>query len=289
MQNPNNHQCGFGRITSSFSLWFPVLKPHPNAALLLICFPYAGGGTAVFRAWPDALTEAIELRVAQLPGRGPRLREKPLVRMGTLIETLVEALCPLLDRPFAFFGHSLGAIVAFEVACRLRDRGLVPAHLFVSGNIAPQLSDPAFPIHGLPDDAFLRELEELNGMPQAVLDSKELLEILLPVVRADFTLLENYTYDSRPPLHCPITAFGGLEDPRTTKSGLESWRTQTIESFDVLMLEGDHFFLDTKRPLLLDAIASRLLRKKTLCLPVAGRARAGALDQTWHSPRSARA
>jgi surfactin synthase thioesterase subunit len=181
--------------------------------------------------------------------------------METLVETLVEALRPLLDRPFAFFGHSLGAIVAFETARSLRGRGLSPAHLFVSGNIAPHLPDPAPPIHALPADAFLRELKELNGMPQAVLDSQELLDIMLPVVRADFTLLETYQYDSQPPLDCPITAFGGLQDPRTTRSGLEDWRTQTVGTFDLIMLRGDHFFLDAERPLLLHAIAQRLLRK----------------------------
>jgi medium-chain acyl-[acyl-carrier-protein] hydrolase len=165
-----------------------------------------------------------------------------------------------LDRPFAFFGHSLGALVAFEVARNLRARGIVPERLFVSGNIAPGIPDPAPPIHQLSEADFLQELQDLNGMPQAVLDSKELLEIILPVVRSDFAVLETYEYEPQPPLDCPITAFGGIQDPRTSKSGLEAWCIQTNKAFDLLMVEGDHFFIDTARPLLLREIAHRLVK-----------------------------
>ena len=264
VQNTNLPRDTLSQPTKDISLWFPVLKTRQSAPLRLICFPYAGGGTPVFRAWPDALTEKVELHVAQLPGRGPRLREKPFTGMEMLVEILTEKLRPLLNRPVAFFGHSLGALIAFETALSLRKYGLSPEHLFVSGSIAPQLPDPAPPIHGLPDDDFLRELNELNGMPQAVLDSKELLEILLPVVRSDFTLLETYKYSTQPPLDCPITAFGGTRDPRTTQSGLEAWHAQTTGSFDLVMLQGDHFFIDTERPILLDAIARRLLKADSM-------------------------
>jgi len=270
MQNVDDRQDTLTRAASDSSLWFPALKSRQDAPLRLICFAYAGAGIAAFRAWPETLTEAIELRVAQLPGRGARLREDRFERMPPLIETLAETLHPLLDRPFAFFGHSLGAIVAFEVARKLRGRSLTPVHLFVSGHIAPHLPNPAPLIHEFPDEEFLREIQSLNGMPQSVLNSKELLEIMLPVVRSDFSLLETYNYESQPPLGCPITAFGGLQDPRTSKSGLESWRTQTVETFDLVMLPGDHFFLDTARPLLLQALTRRLFEKNS------GLARSGA-------------
>jgi medium-chain acyl-[acyl-carrier-protein] hydrolase len=265
MQEVSDPQSARNRGASDLSVWFPTIKPHRNARLRLICFPYAGAGTAVFRAWPDTLTEAIEVRVAQLPGRSARLREDRHEQMPPLIETLAKALRPLLDRPFAFFGHSLGALVAFELARELRRQALAPIHLFVSGHIAPDLPNPAPLIHELPQEAFLRELQSLNGMPQAVLESKELLEIVLPAVRSDFTLLETYEYVPQPPLGCPITAFGGLQDPRTSKRGLESWRSQTIEKFDLVMLEGDHFFIDTSRPVLLDSLARRLSEKKSVC------------------------
>ena len=217
----------------------------------------------MFRDWLDAFTDEIEVRVAQFPGRAARLREERFERMPALIETMAEVLCPFLDRPFAFFGHSLGALVAFEVARNLRAHGIIPEHLFVSAHIAPHLPDPARKIHRLPDEEFLRELKDLNGMPQGVLDSKELLEIMLPVVRSDFAVLETYKYEPEPPLECPITAFGGTRDPRTSETGLEGWRTQTNKAFGLVMLEGDHFFIDTARPLLIQEIARILFEKNS--------------------------
>jgi medium-chain acyl-[acyl-carrier-protein] hydrolase len=229
--------------------------------LRLICFPYAGAGIAAFRAWSDAFPDTIEVRIAQLPGRAARLREQRFERMPPLVETITGVLDPLLDRSFAFFGHSLGALVAFEAARSLRSRGLIPSHLFVSGNIAPDLPNPTAPIHQLPDDAFLSELQNLHGMPQGVLDSKELLELVLPAVRSDFTILETYQYEPQAPLACPITAFGGFEDPRTTKEGLERWSAQTIETFNLVMLPGDHFFFDSARPHIVQSIACQLLER----------------------------
>jgi surfactin synthase thioesterase subunit len=261
MPDANNTWNAHPGSGGDFASWFPTVKRQQDARLRLICFPYAGAGTAVFRAWPNALTGKIEVRAAHLPGRGSRLREVRFEQMNPLAETLTATLHPLLDRPFALFGHSLGALVAFEVARNLRSRGMNPEHLIVSGSIAPQIPDPARPIHQLPEEEFLRELKNLNGMPQGVLDSRELLEIVLPAVRSDFTVLETYKYNPQPPLDCPITVFGGIRDPRTTKTGLEGWRTQTNKAFDLLMLEGDHFFIDTARPLLLREIAGRLLEK----------------------------
>ena len=259
MQDAHERRDGPGWAAANLSQWFPAFRARQAASMRLICFPYAGAGMPVFRAWPGALPDAIELRVAQLPGRGTRLRERPFEQMPSLVEALHQALRSLSDRPLALFGHSLGAIVAFEVVRRLRFEGIVPAHLFVSGNTAPQLPGPMPPLHQLAEDDFLRELKELNGMPQVLLESKELLEIMLPVVRSDFKLLETYQYKSEHPLDCPITAFGGLRDPRTTKNGLEGWRLQTARSFDLIMVQGDHFFIESAGPLLLDIITGKLL------------------------------
>jgi len=261
MQGANHGRHGVRGDSSELSRWFPAPRPGLDPSLRLICFPYAGAGVAVFRAWLDGLPDTIEMRVAQLPGRASRLREARFERTPPLIETMAEVLCPLLDQPFAFFGHSLGAILAFEVTRSLRRRGFAPAHLFVSGNIAPDLPCPAPLIHQLPDDAFLSELRNLHGMPQAVLDSKELLDLMLPVVRSDFTLLETYKYEPQAPLACPITAYAGLEDPRTSEEGMERWRAQTVGSFDLVMVPGDHFFLETARPLLVQSIARRLCER----------------------------
>jgi medium-chain acyl-[acyl-carrier-protein] hydrolase len=214
----------------------------------------------VFRQWPEALPGDMELRVVQLPGRGPRLREERFVSVPPLIEVLGEALRPLLDRPFAFFGHSLGAILAFELARSLREQALGPAHLFVSGNVAPQVPPPAPDIHQLPDAEFVQKIKDMNGVPEVILNSQELLAIFLPAIRSDFVLLETYRNEkSGPPLGCPITAFGGLQDPRTTREGLEAWRAQTTGDFILNMLRGGHFFIESERSCLIRAIVQKLL------------------------------
>jgi len=239
-------------------LWAPVLQAGTTTGVRLVGFPYAGAGPIVFRPWRASLPDFVELRSVLLPGRQTRLRETPIESMPRLIDALEPAITPLCDRPLVLFGHSLGAIVAYEVACRLRERGHTLYHLFVSANVAPQYPDPNPPIHRLPPDAFLQELRRLNGMPAAVLACAELLEIVLPVVRADFTLVETYRYEPRPPLACPITVFGGTRDPRTTAEGLSAWRAQTTGAFEHVTVPGDHFFFDSARAEIL-AKVSRVL------------------------------
>jgi 4'-phosphopantetheinyl transferase len=179
--------------------------------------------------------------------------------MGPLIEVLAEALRPYLDRPFAFFGHSLGALVAFELARRLgRDGGPQPVRLFVSGCAAPSIRREGRPIHDLPDPAFREELRRLNGTPAAILDNAELMELLLPTLRADFALCETYAFAPGPHLSFPITSCGGLGDDTTSSQELNAWREQTTGSFRLRMLPGDHFFLQTARPLLLRSLAQEL-------------------------------
>lgn len=244
------------------SLWTPILRQHDNPAVRLLCFPYAGAGPVVFRPWVQALPAGAELRVAQLPGRSVRLREPHITQMRCLIDALEPVLAPLFDRPVVLFGHSLGSLVAFEVARRFQARGTPPAHLFVAANVAPQFPDPNPRIHQLPPDQFLSELRALNGMPPAVLACAELLEIMLPVVRSDFTLLETYEYESGPPLSCPLTIFGGTADPRTNHAGLAAWREQTSAVFEQVTVPGDHFFLDSARSQVLEVICRALAARR---------------------------
>jgi medium-chain acyl-[acyl-carrier-protein] hydrolase len=183
--------------------------------------------------------------------------ERPFTRLSPLVEALAQALAPLLDRPFAFFGHSLGALVSFELARQIRRQyGVHPVRLFVSAGRAPQIPHRVPPIHTLPDKEFLVELRRLNGTPSELLDHEELMDIMLPLLRADFALYETYVYLTEPPLSCPISAFGGLQDHRVSKSDLEAWRAQTSGSFSLRMFPGDHFFL--KQPLLLQALSREL-------------------------------
>ena len=231
--------------------WFVCHRPNPQARLRLFCFPYAGGGATIFHNWPNLLPPTFEVRSVQLPGRGRRLMEKPLTLMPELVEAIAQAMLPHLDKPFAFFGHSLGAIVSFEVTRQLRRlKQPEPQHLFVSGSGAPQTSRTGRLLHKLPDSKFLKSLGELNGTPREILESNELMQLLLPTLRADFALSETYVYTSEPPLDCPMTAFGGLQDAEVSRRGLEAWRSQTSASFSLQMFAGDHFFLHDAKPLL---------------------------------------
>lgn len=238
--------------------WLVPLKPNPRASTRLFCFPYAGGGAHIYRAWPDSLPATIEVCPVQLPGHGARLMEAPFTQMLPLVQATAEALLPYLDKPFAFFGHSMGALVGFELARQLcRQYNLQPAHLFVSGCFAPDIPDPN-PIHNLPEAELLAELRRLNGMPQEALENTELMRLMLPTLRADCIVTETYTYTDRPPLNCPISAFGGLQDHMVSRDDLEAWRLQTTASFSLRMFPGDHFFLHTAQPLLLRILSREL-------------------------------
>ena len=244
---------------TAFDPWIAYRKPNPQARLRLFCFPYAGIGASIFRTWPDGLPEDVEVCPVQFPGRGTRLMETPFTRLTPLVQALEEALLPLLDKPFAFFGHSLGASVGFELARQLRRRsGIQPVRLFVSADRAPQIPTRDRPIHTLPEGKFLDELRHLNGIPGKVLEDAEIMQIMLPVLRADFTVYETCMYSTEPPLDCIISGFGGLQDRRVSRSDLEAWRDQTSVSFSLRMFPGDHFFLNTTQPLLLQAISQDL-------------------------------
>jgi medium-chain acyl-[acyl-carrier-protein] hydrolase len=185
--------------------------------------------------------------------------EPPFIRLTPLVETLTSILQPYLDRPFAFFGHSLGALLGFELVHALRHHlGQSPVHLFISGRRAPQLPAPHPPIHNLPESEFVEKLRRLNGTPEAVLRDAALMQVLLPTLRADFALCETYSYMTKEPLDCPISAFGGLQDTEARYDDLTAWRDQTRCSFTLRMLPGDHFFLHNSRTMLLRAISDDL-------------------------------
>ena len=241
--------------------WFAYPRPNPQARLRLFCFPYAGGSALVYRNWPDLVPKDIEVCLLNLPGRGGRLAEEPHTRLLPLAEAVGEAIVPHLDKPFAFFGHSMGALIGFELARHLRrqDRPQ-PAHLFVSGRAAPQVpaADPV--TYDLPEDEFIRELRRLNGTPGEVLEHPELMHLVLPLLRADFSVCETYEYTAEPSFDFPITAFGGLQDDEAPRESLEAWAEHTLRSFKLHMLPGDHFFLNSARPLLLQALSRELFQ-----------------------------
>ncbi|HEX7175429.1 MAG TPA: thioesterase II family protein [Pyrinomonadaceae bacterium] len=235
--------------------WFTTPEPNPQAELRLFCFPYAGGGETIFRRWPSHLPSTIEVCAAQLPGRGRRMKEPPRTRLSTLAREIADAARPYLDKPFALFGHSMGAVIAFELARLLRrETGTAPLRLFVSGHRAPQIPKSVPSIHNLPEEDFFEELRRFNGTPAEVLEHRELMGLMLPLLRADFELIETYTYTDAEPLDCPITAFGGERDVSVSRAELERWREQTAANFFLHMFEGDHFFLNEAGPRLLQII-----------------------------------
>jgi medium-chain acyl-[acyl-carrier-protein] hydrolase len=247
--------------TETTQAWITCARPNPQACVRLFCFPYAGGSASIFRTWSGGLPAEIEVCPVQLPGRGSRLMEPPYTRLSRLVQTLSRVLHPYMDVPFAFFGHSMGALLCFELARQLRRLyGLNPLHLFVSGHRAPQIPDPDPPIHQLPDDEFMEELHCLNGTPEDVLQNALLMQLMLPALRADFEMCEAYMYTIEAPLGCPISAFGGLQDQNILRSDLEAWRDQTSVSFKLRMFPGDHFFLHTSKLLLLETLSEELYR-----------------------------
>lgn len=225
----------------------------------LFCFPYAGGGASLFWRWADHLPGSTEVCSVQLPGRGNRAVEEPRTRLLPLVEEMAGALYPYMDRPSVFYGHSMGALLCFELARELRRRyGFEPAQLVVSGCSAPPVIN-CKQTHHLPDDLFIEHLRELNGTPAELLDNHELMQLMLPVVRADFAALETYEYGEGPPLGCPITALGGLQDDTVSGDDLRAWREQTTSSFAARMLPGDHFFIHSAEGRVLQVLSRELL------------------------------
>lgn len=241
--------------------WLAGPRLNPAAALRLFCFPYAGGGALTYRHWSKNLPAQVEVCAVQLPGRGSRLREPPFTRMEPLVKAVLHELRSYLDKPFAFFGHSMGAVISFELARLLRrEHATLPVHLFVSGRCAPQLSKPKLPTYGLPNAEFIEELLRLKGTPPEVLNHPDLMQVVLPLLRADFELIETYTYTHEPPLSIPVTAFGGLADLDISRENLGGWRAQTTAAFSLRMLSGDHFFLTSNEELLLSELAKEIYR-----------------------------
>ncbi len=247
---------------SSFNSWVFASRPNPQARLRLFCFPHAGGGASFFRSWIGILPPDIEVCPVQLPGRENRLKEPPFDQFTPLIHALVEGLSPYLTLPFAFFGHSMGALISFGLARQLRIENLpVPMHLFVSAYRAPQIPNTEPPLHQLPESAFVKKLLGFNGTKQEVMENDELRQFLLPILRADFAVCETYSHTAEEPLTCPITVFGGAQDSRVSHDYLAAWREQTSSYFTLRKLPGDHFYLQNMRSPLLQFVFQDLSKQ----------------------------
>lgn len=232
-------------------MWTICFKKRARPRLRLLCFPFAGGSALTFRTWADWLPEDLELHAVQLPGRHPRFDAPPLRSIGAIVGAGVPHFTALFDLPVAFFGHSMGAVVAFESARALAAQGRTIVHLAVSARVAPQLRSRRPQIHRLDDAKFIEALQAMKGTPDAVLADREMMDLMLPPLRADFTAIETYELIRSDPLACMISAFGGAEDDDVHVSELLAWQEQTTGMTLVETQPGGHFYIDENpRPML---------------------------------------
>lgn len=239
------------------TLWLRRYRPVPHAEIRLVCLPHAGGGASTFRRWPALLPRHLELHAVQYPGREDRLADECVTDFTRLADLVTDALTPLLDRPLAILGHSMGAALGHEVAVRLERRGRTLRHLFVSGLPAPAHHE-AGTVHLGDDDALVAELRRLGGTDDRALDHPELRELLLPTVRADYQAFETHRPAPAPPLSCPVTGLLGLDDPTATTDEVRDWARYTRGRFTLRTYPGAHFYLDDALDRVVSDVAAAL-------------------------------
>lgn len=244
-------------LRPTHSTWLRCYRPRPYARQRLVCLPHAGGTASFYRTWADDLPEHIELHAVQYPGREDRYTEACVTDLNRLAAQVVGAITPLLDKPVALFGHSMGALIGYETARMLHDRGRAPAHLFVSGAAAP-VHHRTGTLHRGSDRALVKELVRIGGTPPDAFDDQELLSLILPAVRADYRALETHLPGPGPTLACPITAFTGTEDPDVTVDEAGDWASCTTGGFALRPLPGDHFYLNGLRATVITQIMRQL-------------------------------
>jgi surfactin synthase thioesterase subunit len=243
-----------GNLLIMNSRWFIRPRPRQAPSLRLICFPYAGGNAGTYVPWAAHLPPGVELVAVQLPGRGTRLDELPFSDMEPLVHELLAVFPAVIDRPYVLFGHSLGSRVAFELALRCQRRGWpLPVCFIASGSRAAHLAEASAPLHDLPEAEFIDKLRELNGTPAEVLENLELIQLLTPLLRADFRIADLYRADGTP-LDCPIAVLAGTEDEDVTPQLVEGWRDLTTAGCEIHWIPGGHFFIERNRAQVLGKI-----------------------------------
>ena len=224
-----------------------VSEPSERDKVRIFCFPYAGGGGSVFRTWKNYFEEEIGIYPVQLPGRENRIGEKPFSNMDCLVNELIDEILRYIDRPFILFGHSLGARIAFEFSRKLRGiNARCPECLIVAGSRAPEIPEPK-PLHQLEYYDFINRLKRYSGTPKAIFENKELMDIFIPVLRADFKIDETWNFRHEAPFDFPIHIFGGKNDPGAHYDELFKWSRHTNKRFSIEMIEGGHFFINEQR------------------------------------------
>ncbi|GGZ29553.1 oleoyl-ACP hydrolase [Streptomyces olivaceoviridis] len=245
------------RESSLASSWIRRYVPAPEAPVRLVCLPHAGGSATFYGGLARRLAPDIDVLAVQYPGRLERRTEPPMTDLTALAEVLVTELTPWTDRTYVLFGHSLGAMVAFETARRLEAAGRPPVALFVSGRGAPSRHRREFGPR-LDDATLLQQMRGLGGTDPRVFADEELMWLALPVMRADYRMVEDYRYLPGPPLSCPVTAFNGRTDPKVSSPDVDAWRDHTTASFESLVFPGGHFYLVDRSEEVTAALIDRL-------------------------------
>lgn len=245
---------------NSQSNWLSCLQSFEHPLLRLFCFPYAGGTTQIFQHWAKGLHKQVEIYSLQLPGRGIRYKEPLCKSMSVLIENLLPEFLPLLDKPYALFGHSMGALVSFALLREVRrHKRPLPKHFFVSARQAPHLPNKES-LHHLPNEEFVKKLQmRYNGIPQVILQEPDLLALFLNNLKSDFEIFEKWQYIPEEPFSIPISVFGGTSDREIQYSDLEAWKEHTTSKFAVHMINGDHFFIQSQQATLLSLLSQKIL------------------------------
>lgn len=238
--------------------WLKRYRPVAAPRFRLICLPHGGGTASFFRSWADALPPEVELAAIQYPGRQDRLAENCIEAMEPLADSIADALQPLLDAPFALFGHSMGATVGYEVTRRLETRQAPPQNLFVSGKATPFKERTGRQLHREDNAAMLAGVRELGGLHETFLHDPDLLEVVLPSLRADLRLMETYRPTADAAIATPVTAYVGEADPGVTVAEAAAWRETTSGGFTLRTFPGGHFFLADHQDMLLSDLLGRV-------------------------------
>ncbi|MFF9351272.1 thioesterase II family protein [Streptomyces sp. NPDC014734] len=225
------------------SAWIRRFHPAPESGVRLLCLPHAGGSAPFYFPMSRALSPAVDVLCLQYPGRQDRRQDPGIDNIPDYADAIVAELKPWLDVPTAFFGHSMGAVLAYEVALRLERDGLPgPIALFASGRRAPSRYREEN-VHRRDDDGIVKEMQLLSGTDSRILGDEEILRMVLPAIRSDYTAVETYRSEAGAAVSAPITVFTGDSDPRTSLEEAEAWRAHTTAEFDIRVFPGGHFFL----------------------------------------------
>ena len=249
------------RQSTKNSRWFVVPKSNPEAVIRLFCFPYAGGNASTYTPWSDVLPASTELVIVQPPGRANRIEEQGYTSMQALVLALCDVVLPLLDKPYAVFGHSLGSRVGYEFVHEAKRRAWpLPEYFIASGSSAPHVCREHKKISHLADKEFIEGLKRFGGPTELLLNNNHLLSLFLPLLRADFSIADSYFRGIGQALSCPVSVFGGLKDDDARVDELPTWQSHFEKPIVIEIFEGDHFYIESQWQAVAEQVSKTLLK-----------------------------